>query len=565
MLRLCHTVLCLVIVMSACRHAPTARPTADLTLTVRTAADTAPQFITVTLLDDNRSATMPLTRSAAGTFTATLPAGTERVALDLSIPEHVPLRTKLWLPTTGQAEFTIRPRALIPRKTIAALRVIGDFNRFEADSAVPLVPDASGRLRAAIPFTGDSSRFHILGYGGGSRGAWIPVPSYATTPNPYGPPIYAGVIRPVRDTLVIDVDTTQSRALPPAASISMQTRDTLALVANRLLLERHDAMSSNDAVSWWQDSGSTSLRQRAALHAKAMIDSTRDPRVRGEALVSSLRLPPKTLDSLRTYGAILLRDFPPGSTITRDADGMDVVNDAIMQPLTDSTMPEAERIRVRKLVVQQVRDYLLPVARSAGDTSVRINGWLGAAYTLQAAGDTTLLYAMIDEAERALPGNEFIIKLSPGMGRGKIMRAGATFPTFRMAAIGGGAELTNAVFAQSRYTLVDFWGVWCAPCVWEMPVLHKAYERFSAKGFNIVSLSNDPSLRTVEKFRADKWKMPWVNGWMGPQDRSEPALTALGVMMFPLAVLVDSTGRIVAVSDGLRGAALERTLEKLLP
>jgi thiol-disulfide isomerase/thioredoxin len=234
---------------------------------------------------------------------------------------------------------------------------------------------------------------------------------------------------------------------------------------------------------------------------------------------------------------------------------MDVVNDAIMAQLADSTMPEAERLRTRKLVVQQVRDYLLPVARSAGDTSLRINGWLGAAYTLEAARDTTLLYAMIDEAERALPGNEFIIKLSPAMGRGKIMRAGATFPTFRMAAIGGGAELTNAVFAQSRYTLVDFWGTWCAPCVWEMPVLHKAYERFSAKGFNIVSLSNDPSLGAVQK----------VNGWMGPQDRSEPALTALGVMMFPLAVLVDSTGPIVTVSDGLRGDALERTLEKLLP
>ncbi len=391
------------------------------------------------------------------------------------------------------------------------------------------------------------------------------MPSYATTSNPYGPPIYAGVIRPVRDTLVFDVDTTQSRALPPAASIFMQSRDTLALVANRLLLERHEAMSSDDAVSWWQDSGSTSLRERAALHAKAMIGSTGDPRVRGEALVSSLRLPPKTGDSLRTYGASLLRDFPPGSTITRDADGMDVVNDAIMAQLADSTMPEAERLRTRKLVVQQVRDYLLPVARSAGDTSLRINGWLGAAYTLEAARDTTLLYAMIDEAERALPGNEFIIKLSPAMGRGKIMRAGATFPTFRMAAIGGGAELTNAVFAQSRYTLVDFWGTWCAPCVWEMPVLHKAYERFSAKGFNIVSLSNDPSLGAVQKFRAEKWKMPWVNGWMGPQDRSEPALTALGVMMFPLAVLVDSTGPIVTVSDGLRGDALERTLEKLLP
>ena len=43
-----------------------------------------------------------------------------------------------------------------------------------------------------------------------------------------------------------------------------------------------------------------------------------------------------------------------------------------------------------------------------------------------------------------------------------------------------------------------------------------------------------------------------------------PALKALGVMHFPLAVLVDSDGRIVAVDDGLRGGALEKTLERLL-
>jgi hypothetical protein len=152
MRRIRHSLVLVAFALVACRHTPAARPTADFTLTVRTAADAAPQFITVTLLDDNRSASIPLTRSPAGTFTATLPVGTERVALDLSIPEHVPLRTKLWLPTLGPAEFTIRPRALIPRKTITALRVIGDFNNFNTDSAVTLTADGRGRLRATIPF-----------------------------------------------------------------------------------------------------------------------------------------------------------------------------------------------------------------------------------------------------------------------------------------------------------------------------------------------------------------------------------------------------------------------------
>jgi thiol-disulfide isomerase/thioredoxin len=125
-------------------------------------------------------------------------------------------------------------------------------------------------------------------------------------------------------------------------------------------------------------------------------------------------------------------------------------------------------------------------------------------------------------------------------------------------------DLTNELFARSKYTLVDFWGVWCAPCVWEMPVLHKAYDRFRERGFTILSLSTDASVATVEKFRQEKWKMPWINGWMGPQGNDSPALTTLGVMEFPLAVLVDSAGRIVAVTEGLRGGGLEVTLGKLL-
>jgi len=171
---------------------------------------------------------------------------------------------------------------------------------------------------------------------------------------------------------------------------------------------------------------------------------------------------------------------------------------------------------------------------------------------------------VIDEALAAMPTNQFITKLPASMGRAKVLRAGAQFTAFRMAAIGGGTELTNAVFAKARYTLVDFWGTWCAPCVFEMPVRHKSCQRFEDRGFSIVSLSTDASIATVDKFRQDKWKMPWTNGWMGPQGNDSPALTALGVMEFPLALLVDSTGKIVAVHDGLRGGALGVTLEKLL-
>jgi len=552
------------LIFSACRRGAVAPPVPTFALTVLTAADTAPTELTVTLLDDAQRMTIPLTRRAPNRFTASLPPGTSRVTLDISLPEHVPLRTKLWVTAYEPADIIIHPRALVPRRHLTTLRVLGDFNGFVDDSAVTLVADSQGYLRAAIPFTGDSSRFQILGYGGGSRGAWIPVTSYATTPNRYGPPGYAGVLKPVRDTLFVVVDTTPVRMLTPAPRITMRGIDTVALRANQLLLERGDAMTATDAVQWWRDSGSVTLRDQAVSHAITVLDSVSDARVRGEALVTLMTLSPKRSETMRQFGAVLLREFPAGSVIVADRDGIEAFSDAIIAPLIDSTLSDSARLRINQTVVRNIREYLLPVARTSGDSNVRIRAWQKSVQRLQIAGDTAVLYTVIDEAVQAMPHDEFISKLPAAMGRGKVLRTGVLFPTFRMAAIGGGAELTNGVFSKARYTLVDFWGTWCAPCVTEMPVLHQAYERFRDRGFSIVSLSTDESVATVDKFRQDRWKMPWTNGWMGPQGSESPALTALGVMEFPLAVLVDSTGKIVVVREGLRGSALEVTLERLL-
>lgn len=286
----------------------------------------------------------------------------------------MPLRTKLWLPTNGPADIVIRPRALVPRKNITTLRVVGDFNEFDDDSAVALVPDGRGHLRAAIPFTGDSSRFHILGYGGGSRGAWIPVTSWATTPNPYGPPIYAGVRKTVRDTLFFDVDTAQVRRLTPTPRITMRGGDTLALRANQLLLERADARSATEAVQWWRDSGSVTLRAEAISRATKVLDSASDPRVRGEALGPVLARSPKRPDTMRKFGAALLRELPAGSAIARDRDGMEAIGDAITASSIDSTLSDSARARINQTVVRNIRDNMLPVARKSGDSGVRVNG-----------------------------------------------------------------------------------------------------------------------------------------------------------------------------------------------
>ncbi|NJK82749.1 MAG: TlpA family protein disulfide reductase, partial [Saprospiraceae bacterium] len=44
---------------------------------------------------------------------------------------------------------------------------------------------------------------------------------------------------------------------------------------------------------------------------------------------------------------------------------------------------------------------------------------------------------------------------------------------------------------KGKYTLLDFWASWCAPCREENPTLIQAYQQFKDKGFEILSISID--------------------------------------------------------------------------
>lgn len=555
--------------LSACRHLPVTPPAMGLTIRVVTAGDTAARIATVRLRRTADASPLPLVQTADGRYHGALPAQTERMVLTVAAPEHLSLTTAFWLPSDLRGEMVIHLQALIPRRNIDTVSVIGDFNRFNDDSAVVLRGTGDGHVRAAIPFHGDSARFNVLGMGGGSRGAWMPVRSWALVENEYGPPHYAGVLRPVRDTLFFDVDTTTPRRYPADASITFTTLDTALATANRIALDRAFAERNGDELSWWAPS-SPALSARVAgmlpmlQRARAVLAAPSDSRARQEAATSLLTLSQMTKDSARVLGALYFATVPPGSPVTRDRDGVDAIQQAIWGLKPDSNATAEARERAERHMLERTQAYLLPVGRATGDSVARTNAWLMAAYRLRGLRDTAALYRIIDEAVIAMPTSPAIASLPNAMGRGRVLRPGALFPTFRMTAIGGGAsEITNAVF-HGKLTLVDFWGTWCGPCIGEMPTLHQTYERFKSRGFNIVSIAADESVATVMKFRAAKFPMPWLNVWAGGQAVDTPALKALGVMSFPLAVLVDSAGRIVAVDDGLRGAALEKTVDRLL-
>lgn len=136
---------------------------------------------------------------------------------------------------------------------------------------------------------------------------------------------------------------------------------------------------------------------------------------------------------------------------------------------------------------------------------------------------------------------------------------GKPFTDLEMNDTEGKAHKLSEYCGKGHYVLIDFWASWCGPCRMEMPNVKENYEKYHAKGFDVVGLSFDN--------KADAWKkainemgLNWIHlsdlkGW-----RSIAAQT-YGIQGIPASLLVNPKGIIVA--RDLRGEALGKKLAEI--
>jgi peroxiredoxin len=171
-------------------------------------------------------------------------------------------------------------------------------------------------------------------------------------------------------------------------------------------------------------------------------------------------------------------------------------------------------------------------------------------------GDMYLSTASIDVAK-----NQIIVRRrSPDEYHRIDLEIGKEMPDFAFTDIEGKKHSLSEF--RGKYVLVDFWGMWCPDCVREIPTEVKAYEKFHARGFEILGMDWDDNVDKVTAFM-QKNRITW------PQARKDSIRTlaevSYRIQEFPSSVLLGPDGKVLVLDQKkLQGEELSKTLDKLL-
>jgi peroxiredoxin len=128
-------------------------------------------------------------------------------------------------------------------------------------------------------------------------------------------------------------------------------------------------------------------------------------------------------------------------------------------------------------------------------------------------------------------------------------------PGFTLDSLDGGTITLGDL--EGQVVVLDFWAVWCRPCVEAMSHLQQLHERYADQGVVVLAINVEEDRHEVAEFVADHGYTLTVLF-----DSNGRIADAYGVVGIPHTVVVDREGEVHYVPGGLDD--VEDTLGQLV-
>jgi peroxiredoxin len=111
---------------------------------------------------------------------------------------------------------------------------------------------------------------------------------------------------------------------------------------------------------------------------------------------------------------------------------------------------------------------------------------------------------------------------------------------------------------RGEVVILNFWSIWCGPCLAEMPSLNKLYLEFKDKGLMVIGVAEDPAEKPVKSYIQEK-------GLAFPilMDKERKVYFKYSLFGIPVTFLIDKKGVIVEKFIGERDWSSPQMKEKI--
>lgn len=136
-----------------------------------------------------------------------------------------------------------------------------------------------------------------------------------------------------------------------------------------------------------------------------------------------------------------------------------------------------------------------------------------------------------------------------------------TLPEFRLKLLDGKTLSTSDL--KGRVTVIDFWAVWCKPCVAEIPDYNTFYREYGERGVRFVAVASDSGSEDDVREAVRRLKIEYPVAAPSLQE-----LDTIGeILVYPTTWIVDAAGKVVKEFLGApptKHTAMRSIVDKLL-